>query len=159
MSPRAACRLERLGFDPVYDYTGGKADWRAAGLPTEGRPQPKRVLSAADRAPMTCAPDEPVASIVARLRRNGRLVCVVIDADRLVCGRLRVDRLDPTDVRPVEAVMEPGPATVRADAPLDETLARMATRRVSSLLVTTPEGVLLGELRQPGGRVQAEPEA
>jgi CBS domain-containing protein len=150
MSPRAACRLERFGFDPVYDYTSGKADWRAAGLPTDGKPQPSRVLAAADRTPLTCAPDERVAFVMTRLTQAGRAVCAVVDGDGVLCGRLRLDRLDPTDDRLVEAVMEPGPTTVRADAPLDETLNRMATRHVTSLLITTPEGVLLGELRRDG---------
>ena len=37
MSPRAAARLETLGFDKVYDYVSGKSDWIAAGLPTVGQ--------------------------------------------------------------------------------------------------------------------------
>src|SRR5262245_54766725 len=126
MSPRAVCRLESLGFDPVYDYVAGKADWRAAGLPTHGRPQPARVLVAADRAPLTCTLDEPVASVMGRSGVTGRLICVVVDTGGVVCGRLRLDRLDPSNLSRAEEVMEPGPATVRADAPLDETLARMA---------------------------------
>src|SRR6266851_66135 len=36
MSPRAAWRLESLGFGEVYDYVAGKLDWMAAGLRTEG---------------------------------------------------------------------------------------------------------------------------
>ena len=36
MSPRAACRLEAIGFEEVYDYTAGIADWKAAGLDLEG---------------------------------------------------------------------------------------------------------------------------
>jgi len=36
MSPRAACRLETLGFEQVFDYVEGKADWLARGLPAEG---------------------------------------------------------------------------------------------------------------------------
>jgi hypothetical protein len=154
MSPRAACRLERLGFGPVHDYTAGKADWRAAGLPTEGRPQPARVLAAADPAPMTCGPDELVADVVERLGRAGRAVCVVVDSNGVVCGRLRLDKLIFSDPRVAEAVMEPGPATVRADAPLGDTLARMANRHVTSLLVTTPAGVLLGELRPADPRLE-----
>ena len=35
MSPRAATRLEQLGFD-VYDYALSKVDWMAHGLPMEG---------------------------------------------------------------------------------------------------------------------------
>jgi rhodanese-related sulfurtransferase len=31
MSPRAASRLESLGFTEVYDYIDGKLDWMAAG--------------------------------------------------------------------------------------------------------------------------------
>src|SRR5438105_3496028 len=37
LSARAATRLEQLGFDPVFHYQPGKADWMAAGLPREGR--------------------------------------------------------------------------------------------------------------------------
>ncbi len=37
MSPRAAWRLESLGFTRVYDYVAGKVDWFAAGFPREGR--------------------------------------------------------------------------------------------------------------------------
>src|SRR6266516_46216 len=36
MSPRAAWRLESIGFTQVYDYVAGKADWGSAGLPLEG---------------------------------------------------------------------------------------------------------------------------
>jgi CBS domain-containing protein len=42
--------------------------------------------------------------------------------------------------------MEPGPTTVRADADLAETTERMKRRGVSSLIVSTPDGVLLGVL-------------
>jgi len=34
-SPRAARRLEALGYENVFDYEEGKQDWIAAGLPTE----------------------------------------------------------------------------------------------------------------------------
>jgi rhodanese-related sulfurtransferase len=34
-SPKAAKRMEQLGYDRVYDYVAGKADWRAAGKPVE----------------------------------------------------------------------------------------------------------------------------
>jgi 3-mercaptopyruvate sulfurtransferase SseA len=36
MSPRAASRLEIIGFERVYDYVAGKAAWTSAGLPLEG---------------------------------------------------------------------------------------------------------------------------
>jgi len=34
-SRKAAERLDALGYEDVYDYEAGKADWREAGLPTE----------------------------------------------------------------------------------------------------------------------------
>ena len=40
---------------------------------------------------------------------------------------------------------------MRADADLAETLNRMRDGHVDSLLITTPEGVLLGVLRPPRG--------
>jgi rhodanese-related sulfurtransferase len=32
-SPKAAARMEQLGYTQVYDYEAGKDDWRDAGLP------------------------------------------------------------------------------------------------------------------------------
>lgn len=32
-SPRAAEKMEKLGFTKVFDYAAGKDDWREAGLP------------------------------------------------------------------------------------------------------------------------------
>lgn len=34
-SPKAARRMEELGYQQVYDYEAGKEDWKAAGLPVE----------------------------------------------------------------------------------------------------------------------------
>lgn len=34
-SPKAAERMDSLGYQRVYDYTAGKMDWQQAGLPTE----------------------------------------------------------------------------------------------------------------------------
>ena len=34
-SPTAAKKLESIGFNNVYDYEGGKKDWKEAGLPME----------------------------------------------------------------------------------------------------------------------------
>jgi CBS domain-containing protein len=150
MSPRAACRLERLGFTEVYDYVAGKADWRAAGLPTEGGPHPPRVLEQADRDPPVCGPDELVSAVAARLASTKRSSCVVVDPPSgVVLGRLRLDDAAGREEAAVEAVMHPGPSTVRADEDLAQTIHRLHERNAHSVLVTTPEGVLLGELRVP----------
>ena len=147
MSPRAAWRLEALGYGPVYDYVGGKSDWMAGGLPTEGTAAGRaRVSEVMDRSPITCGPDEPVAEVAARVRGAGGRSCVVVNERGVVQGRLRLDRLDPHDTRPAGEAMEPGPATVRADVNPDETLERMREQGASSLIVSTPDGVLLGVL-------------
>jgi rhodanese-related sulfurtransferase len=37
-STKAVTLLERLGYTKVFDYHGGKADWKEAGLPMETGP-------------------------------------------------------------------------------------------------------------------------
>jgi rhodanese-related sulfurtransferase len=147
MSPRAAWRLERLGFAPVYDYGAGKVDWLAAGLPTvRADDSERRALDAADRDPPTCRPDDRVRDIAGGDQRS----LVVINEQRIVLGRINPGRIEAPDVTPVEEMMEPGPATVRAHEPLAPLLDRMARRGVDEVIVTTPQGELLGVLRRPG---------
>ncbi|HSH60990.1 MAG TPA: CBS domain-containing protein [Acidimicrobiales bacterium] len=69
----------------------------------------------------------------------------VVNADDVVLGRVPANR--PAEpARLAEDVMQPGPRTVRAHEPLDPLLQRMAERGVGEVLVTTPEGRLLGVL-------------
>jgi CBS domain-containing protein len=150
MSPRAAWRLEQLGLTSVYDYTGGKVDWLAAGEPTEHQGTlPARVLSALDTAVPTCALDDHAGPAAVRAGASGWSICVVLNTTGIVAGRLRVDKVATEDLRHADEVMEPGPATIRAHDDLAATLARMADRRVGVLLVTTPDGKLLGAVRAP----------
>ena len=149
MSPRAAWRLEALGFGPVYDYTTGKVDWLAAGRPTDGSgSQQRRVLDVLDPPPLTCTPTASLASVAARMRGHGAELCVVVNEQQIVQGRLRLDKLPESPSGLVEAAMEPGPPTIRANDELDATRQRMAARGVRSLIVTTPEGFLLGVVRR-----------
>lgn len=155
MSPRAALRLERLGFRHVYDYTAGKADWLAAGLPSErGEARGSdggRAIDAAQHVP-TCQLDDLVADARAKAQKLDADHCVVVDGTGVVHGRVRFgDRVDVDDQVVVEEAMELGPTTVRADEPLDALRERMAARDVTSVLVTTPDGCLLGAVtRRPG---------
>ena len=145
MSPRAACRLTQLGFAPVYDYTLGKVDWIAVGLPTDRAEQPsRRVLDAVRREVPTCAPDAPAGPALQQARAQGWDRCVVIAGHRIVVGMLRAGRISAGEQTPAAEVMQPGPATVRAHEDLDATRQRMNERHVAHLLVTTPDGTLLG---------------
>jgi CBS domain-containing protein len=142
MSPRAAWRLERLGFDPVYDYALGKVDWMASGLPTVRRNAiGGRAIDAADTDPRTCPPEQPLA-VLAEVRPQTPVI--VVNEYGIVLGRIDTVPaiFEPTDV--AEDIMTPGPATVRAHEPLDDLLRRMGSRGVEQIIVTTPEGRLLG---------------
>ena len=146
MSPRAACRLEALGFTQVYDYVDGIADWKAASLPVEGtKDQPPRVADAIRTDVPTCRPDATVRQ-VRSLLNNEWDVCVVVDCDRVVVGRLRRSALGTDDEARVDGLMEAGPGTVRPDSLLEPLVDRLIRRDIPHVLVTTPQGELLGVL-------------
>jgi CBS domain-containing protein len=129
----------------VYDYEASKVDWMAAGLPTvRADTSERRALDAADRDPPTCRPDDRVGSIVGSQARG----LVVTNDHQIVLGRVHPRQIDAADATPVEEVMEPAPTTVRAHEPLAPLLERMARRGVAEVIVTTPQGELLGVLHQ-----------
>ena len=74
-------------------------------------------------------------------------MAVVVNEHRVVLGRLRFSRVDVDSMLTAFEVMEPGPVTVHADAVLDVTLRRLADRHVETVIVSTPDGELLGILR------------
>jgi CBS domain-containing protein len=152
MSPRAACRLETLGFGPtlVFDYVLGKADWLANGLPREGRDASVRYAGeAVDPHPPTCALETPVTEIRDALGQAGYGFALVLGADSILLGRVRRSALEGADpFATAEAVMEPGPSTVRFNTPADELAGRLAERGLETAIVTTPSGRLVGVFRR-----------
>jgi CBS domain-containing protein len=149
MSPRAAWRLESLGFAEVYHYAAGEADWLAWGLPREGKAaQVPTVGEVARRDVPTCGLADRVAEAKARAQAAGFDACVVVNERRVVLGLLRGRELDSDPHATAERVMRAGPTTYRQNVPAREAGARMRERRVDALLVTTPDGVLLGLLRR-----------
>lgn len=147
MSPRAACRLERLGFDQVYDYVLGIADWKAAGLPIEGRGAPTQQVADATRSDVpTCSPGESLHMVRLRTFDAGWDESIVIDCELVVVGRLRNKSWDSEEGSLVEDVMEPGPTTVRPHSPLQPLVERMTDRGTKVVVVTNPQGHLIGVL-------------
>ena len=147
MSPRAALRLETLGFTRVYDYTTGLADWTANLLPTEGRST--TILAAKDavrRDAPTCRLTEHIQDATARIASTDHNQCVVTSEDGVVLGRLRGAALKANPDALVESAMESGPTTIRPDLPLAAYVEHMQTRRVSSVIVTRSTGELIGVL-------------
>ena len=151
MSPRAAWRLEQLGFTDVYDYVPGKIDWFANGLPREGKAAGTRWAGdlARDDVP-TCTADERVGDVRARVLAAGDDVCVVVNEHRIVLGLLRGDAMSKDDAT-VGDVMELGPRTLRPNIPVEELFHARASHGVKSWIVTNSHGVLLGALLRDGG--------
>ena len=145
MSPRAAWRLESLGFARVYDYLPGKADWFAAGLPRAGsRAGIRRVGDVARGDDVTCRLGERLGAVAERVRAAGRESCLVLNEERVVLGRIRGAAIDGDPDALVEDVMESGPTTVRPNADVDALIERMRRRDVPSIVVTTSDGRLVG---------------
>lgn len=147
MSPRAACRLERFGFAAVYDYAAGIADWKAAGLPVEGSAgSDQRVADATLGDVPTCGPDEQVEPVRERTEAAGWDECIVVDCGGVVVGRLRDAAWGAARGSTVGSAMEPEPTTVRPDALLAALVERMIGRGTKLVVVSTPQGELVGAL-------------
>jgi CBS domain-containing protein len=152
MHARAAGRLERLGFERVYRYAPGKADWRGAGLPLEGslRPGP-RAIDVVRREVPTCALDASVQDARHQADSMHYDFCLVVGDGQLVLGRLRRDALRADPALPVTDVMENGPTTIRADEDLAALIERMQARHVETIIVSDPDGRLVGVLDRGDG--------
>jgi CBS domain-containing protein len=149
MSPRAACRLETLGFTEVYDYVPGKADWLAHNLPVEGEQAdaPTAGRLARDDA-ATCRLDDRVGEVRERILASGYGFGLVTSEGGVVLGRLRRSALDCDPALRAEEVMEPGTSTVRPDTYADDLAKRLAERELRFAILTDPEGRLLGVVRR-----------
>ena len=149
MHARAAGRLETLGFERVYRYAPGKADWRAAGLPMEGTLRPRdRAIDAMRREVPTCALDASVGDARREADRLYSDFCLVVGDRRLVLGRVRHADLTADPALPVTSVMENGPTTIRADEDLAALIQRMQARHVATIIVSDPDGQLIGVLHR-----------
>jgi CBS domain-containing protein len=147
VSPRAASRLESLGFTQVYDYVAGKADWGSAGLPLEGEDGSATRAGAYVRTDVpACRLEDDLEGVRRRVRGAGWDTCLVVDEERVVLGRLGRAVLDGTGPGSVEEVMTPGPSTIRPSARLGPTVERMRSQNLSSLPVTSSDGRLVGLL-------------
>jgi CBS domain-containing protein len=147
MSPRAASRLETLGFPRVYDYVAGKADWASYGLPLEGQADSStRASSVTSTEVPTCRLDELVPDIATRVPA-GWDICVIINDARIVLGLLGRSVLRSNQRRTAEDAMTAGPSTIRPSARLEAVAARMDEQNLTRMIVTRSDGTLFGALR------------
>ncbi len=149
MSPRAAWRLESLGFQEVYDYTVGKLDWLAAGLPTEGtNAKRSRAGTLARKDVPTCGLEERLGAARERAHSQGWDAAVVVNAERVVFGLLRAKELAGDGDRLISEAMRPGPSTFRPYVLAEEMAKTMVNHKLESSPITTSDGRLVGLLLQ-----------
>ena len=149
MSPRAAWRLETLGFEEVYEYPGGKLDWMAAGLSTEGaNNQHPRAGEVARKDAPTCGLKDRLGVISKRAKALGWDAAVVLNDERVVLGLLRSEELSGDPDQLVEKAMRPGPSTFRPFVTLHEMAHFMVEHKIENAPITTSDGRLVGLLLQ-----------
>ena len=149
MSPRAASRLEALGFAQVYDYVAGIADWSSFGLPIDGEHDSGTRVGAHARTDVpACPPHDRMNEVRERVRAAAWDTCFVTDERGVVLGRLGRAALAGDDDVSVEEAMTLGPSTIRPALELEKALERMRNQSLTSLPVTRSDGVLVGVLRR-----------
>ena len=138
-----------MGFPHVYDFVAGKKAWGSYGLSREGTNVPERTAGdVAHRDVPTCTLDERLREVRERVRGAGWDTCIVLNEHRVVLGRLGRKALAADDDSSVEEALTPGPSTVRPSIGTDALLERIRSRNLTSYLVTTPDGRLVGLVRR-----------
>ncbi len=94
----------------------------------------------------TCYLKEHVGEVYQRCQEAGWQVCIVVNKENIVLGRLRREAWQAHPDIPVEQVMENGPTTFRPDNFLEPLTKRMREKKVGSVIITNSDGVLIGIL-------------
>jgi CBS domain-containing protein len=138
-----------MGFPRVNDYVAGKKDWGSYGLPHQGTSVSDRLAGhVVHRDVPVCALADQLADVQKRVRAAGWDTCIVVNEQRVVLGRLGRKALGSDTDASVEEAMTPGPSTVRPSIGVEDLLERMRERNLTSYLVTTPDGRLVGLVRR-----------
>src|SRR5262245_24535482 len=147
VSARAAWRLESMGFQEVYRYTPGKADWLAAGLGTEGTQAKKmRLRQMIHKDVPTCSIRERLEDVTGR-RRPDKDMCVVVNDRTIGVGVIQGETSDANPQSRIGDVMQPGPRTLRPDLDPKDAQKLLRNYDAPAAIVTTSDGELLGIIR------------
>jgi hypothetical protein len=147
MAPRAAARLETLGFDHVHEYKAGKLDWLAAGLPTEGENNNcPRAGDASRKDVVTCGLNDRVGVVRGRAEAAGWDLAMVVDENQVLLGVLWSKQLEMDANMRAEQAMKPGPSTFRPYVPIKEMADHLVEHDRDSAPITTSDGKLVGVL-------------
>src|SRR5881296_4247593 len=140
LSARAAWRLETMGFQEVYRYTPGKADWLAAGWETEGAQANKtRLRQVLQKEVPTCSLRERLEDVKSR-RRPNQDICIVVNDRNIVLGVIQGETWDANPQARIVDIMQPGPHTVRPDLEPKDAERVLRSTDSESAIVTTSDG-------------------
>jgi rhodanese-related sulfurtransferase len=150
MSPRAACRLAIMGFTRVYDYAASKVDWLAHGLAAEGsRAALPTAGSLARDDAATCTLESSAGQALDAIAGSPYGFALVLGPGGVLLGRVRRSQLErASGSDPIEPITEPGPSTIRPHLSVGELQARLERADIQTLVVTRPDGTLLGVVRR-----------
>src|SRR6266704_4596380 len=143
MSPRAAWRLEEAGFGPVYDYAAGKVDWLAADLAFEGTATLAGAFTR--RGVVTVDERAPAAEALRLLGAQGFGPVLVLNQAGVVMGAAYRDALTSAlGDAGAGSGMRFGVSTVRPSEDAAALAHRMGHAGVTRVVVTRPDGTLVG---------------
>jgi CBS domain-containing protein len=149
MSPRAAWRLETLGFRDVYDFVPGKEAWFAEGLPSEGTDASvPRIGDVAERDVPVCRLDESVGDVRPRVEQSAWDRCMVVNDEGIVLGMVTRRGLREDSATSVEDAMREGPSTFRPNVSVQEMLGYMKRHDMKAAPVTSHLGKLVGVVKR-----------
>jgi CBS domain-containing protein len=118
-------------------------------LPREGEKAAEpRAVDFALRDVVTCHLHDRIAAVRDRVEGSPYGFAFVVSDGGVLLGRLRQAALDGDPDAAAEAVMEPGPSTVRADTPPARLRERLEQSNLTTAVVTDPDGRLLGVVRR-----------
>jgi Mg/Co/Ni transporter MgtE len=96
----------------------------------------------------TCRLEERIEHVRPRVEDSPYRFALVVAPGGALLGRVGKAALDSDPDVTVDAAMEPGPSTVRADVSLESLRDRLDKRGFRTAVVTAPDGVLLGVVRR-----------
>ena len=97
---------------------------------------------------MTCHLHDRIGPVRDRVEDSPYGFAFVVSDGGVLLGRLRKAELEGDPDAVAEAVMEPGPSTVRADTPPAQLRERLQQRDLATAIVSDPDGRLLGVVRR-----------
>ena len=120
-------------------------DWLVHQRPIEGTQAAEPTVGQLARDDVvSCRLGEPVGLIRERVRESPYPFAIVLSSSRVVLGRLPASRCAGDADQPVEQVMDPGPKTVRPHRTAQSIASDLADRNLRWVIVTTPDGELIG---------------